>query len=257
MTPKIAVGITAFNRPDCLYECLASLRGQLDGCPPVYLHIDGGGDRKAEMWSVAMGCRLDITVRLESENLGVNHNTKGTMDWIWSEGYDWAVYLEDDLVLSSDAMRLARWYVDNADAIDTQSGVGQIGAYCLCRLGGGRDPGGIILTRAFLGWGFLMSRAQYRAIEPAWLSGEKDDPPSMWDRHVARRIRGLSQDCYNCMPILSRVTNIGRDGVHFTPGAHDKWMAGHEWNESSLRYAFQLAGWADDALEHRGRIGDA
>lgn len=257
MRPEgIAIGIAAWNRPAYLHECLRSLQSQMAGCPPVFLQVDGEGGYEDDIKSVVANCyQLDITVTVGRENQGVNRNTKAAIDRIWDEGYDWAVYLEDDLVLSPDAMDLACWYVDNAKGLASWWDVGAVGAFCLCRMGGeDHYPGDILFSRAFSGWGFVVSRAQYEAIEPAWLSGQKDDPPSMWDRHVGRRIRELSPHNYNCMPALSRVTNIGEFGFHFTPARHRKWMEGHQWNQSSLGFTFRVGGWTEDAARHREKM---
>ena len=253
---RIAVGIAAWNRPAYLQDCLLSLQSQLGGCPPIFLQVDGGGGYEDDIKSVVANCRrLDITVTVERENLGINRNTKMAIDRIWSEGYDWAVYLEDDLVLSPDAMDLVYWYVENAEDLGKWYDVGAVGAFCLCRLGGeDHCPGRILFSRAFSGWGFVMSRAQYEIIEPAWLSGEKDDPPSMWDRHVGRRIRNLDPHNYNCKPALSRITNIGEVGFHFTPDRHRRTMDGHRWNQSSMTFTFRVGGWTADAARHRAKL---
>jgi glycosyltransferase involved in cell wall biosynthesis len=248
---EIAVVISAWNRPQYLAECLASIRGQLGDPLPIYLHVDGGGECEEEIERVVDSARLNgLWVRFEEENLGCNAGTKATIDWAWELGYNWALYLEDDFVLSPDALRLARWYVDNADLLAEECG-GWIGAFCLCRLGATGDPRDVLFSRAFLGWGFVMSKAQYDIIEPAWLSGEKDTPPSMWDRHVGRRIRNLDPDNYNCQPALSRITNIGELVFHFSPGRHRKWMKDHRWNQSTRQFAFRLGGWTADAELHR------
>lgn len=255
MRPEdIAIGLAAWNRPAYLHECLRSLQSQRGGCPPIFLQVDGEGGYEDDIKSIVANCyQLDITVTVERENLGVNRNTKAAIDRVWAEGYEWAIYLEDDLVLSPDAIDLACWYVDNAE--DLEAHVGWIGTFCLCRMGGDdHPPESVLFSRAFSGWGFVTSEAKYRIIEPAWLSGEKDTPPSMWDRHVGRRIRDLGLHNYNCVPALSRVTNIGEFGFHFTPARHRKWMEGHQWNQSSLAFAFQAGGWTADAKRHREKL---
>ena len=256
--PEIAVTISAWNRPAYLWDCLASIRAQIGPALRVFLHVDGEGGKEDEILSVAQQFSIGgMLIRFESERLGVNRSTKATIDWAWKAGYDWALYLEDDLVLSPDAFALTHWYAANTEYLADTCG-GYIGAYCLCRMiqeqdraEADRRPDAVLYARAFSGWGFLVSRAQYKLIEPAWLSGEKDDPPSMWDRHVGRRIRNLGDDNYNCMPALSRVTNIGEFGYHFTPERHRKWMEGHQWNTNSAQHRFRVGGWTADAIRHR------
>jgi len=254
---KVAIAITAWNRPEELRYSLWSIGRQLDG-PwhkwPVYLHVDGGGGREKEVREVAMttvGVANRIRVRFETENHGTNLNTYETMKWIWSEGFDWAVYLEDDFVLSPDALRLAAWYIEKSAEIESLWSVDGIGAYCLCNLeGDASHPSMVQLSRAFIGWGFVMSRAQWEQIEPAWCSGEKDDPPSMWDRHVARRIR-RGPHIYNAIPVLSRVRNIGTEGVHCTPEKHAKQTANMEIATERKKYEFSISGWDEIARRYR------
>lgn len=256
MSAKVAIGVTAWNRPSCLRDCLASLALQMHGADwPVFLHVDGEGGREKEIRALAAASGLSIQVRVERQNLGVNLNTYGTMQWIWDEGYNWAVYLEDDLVLSPDALRLAAWYIGHAAEIEVTHGVDYIGAYCLCTRGGGTNPTEILLSRALIAWGFVMSREQFKWVEPAWLSGEKDTPPSMWDRHIARRVRGRGPHAYNCIPTLSRILNIGREGIHYTP---ERWRRDTEGMVAGIHaaeYEYKVAGWDEPAREHQRALG--
>jgi hypothetical protein len=233
--------------------------GQMEG-PwndwPVYLHVDGESGCVEQIRNIALRSKhmADRTaIRIEGKNQGVNLNTYGTMQWLFrEEGCDYAVYLEDDLVLSPDGLRLAAWYVEHAEEIGKIWSVDHIGAYCLCRTGGSAmHPSMLQLSRAFLGWGFVMSREQWEWVEPWWLRGESDEPPSMWDNHVANRIRRRSASTYNVLPVLSRITNIGREGEHHSPETWEADVGGMVIATQAAEYEFGIEGWDEETRAYR------
>lgn len=247
------ITIAAYNRPDHLRQLLDSLRGQLRPLDDYALHIrvDAGGDRFTEVMEVAASARRwagVLCLTSPHKNRGINRNTYWLMQHVFDEhGADYNVYLEDDLVLSPDAFNLVEWYIDNEAALRALPEVEDIGVFCLCRLREHGAPGAadaVYLSRAFVGWGFVLTRHQWEQYaQPGWRRAEQLwGRPMMWDNSMANYIRVQGATVYNAFPALSRVTNTGREGVHFTPSMYDEKMTGHRWQQERRAFDFQLEG---------------
>jgi len=238
------ITIAAYNRPEHLAMLLDSLYSQLLPLSnyELYIRVDAGGDQFNEVMQVASKTDF-IKSRLfsSSENEGIISNTYWLMHHVFDTlKSDFNVYLEDDLILSPDAFNLVEWYIENYSEILTH--VHDIGAFCLCELGGGTNPERLFLSRAMVGWGFLMSAWQWKQYgEPSWrdsvgLWGKE----MMWDSSLANYIRKSRKTAYNVFPELSRITNSGETGVHCTPTGYKKLMMGHTYNTSRELYSFYL-----------------
>ena len=240
------ITIAAHNRPGCLNRLINSLRGQLLPLDEwqVFIRIDAGGS-KFELVKEVAG-RVDFApfrVFWPNANEGINRNTYWLMHHAFeSIGADYNVYLEDDLLLSPDAFNLVEWYIAHADEIGQD--VGDVGAYCLCRLHSDGDPAEVFLSRALVGWGFVMSQHQWQRYgAPAWRTAmEPSDKLMMWDNLLANHIRFCGNDVYNAFPALSRVTNTGRTGEHFTPTKYDVLMENHKWQRKRQRFEYRFVG---------------
>ena len=240
------ITIAAHNRPGCLNRLLNSLREQLLPLDEwqVFIRIDAGGNKFDLVHEVAG--RVDfapLRVFWPGANVGINRNTYWLMHHAFENvGADYNVYLEDDLQLSPDAFNLVEWYITHADEIGQD--VGDVGAYCLCRLHSDGDPSEVFLSRALVGWGFLMSQHQWRRYgKPAWRKAmEPSDTLKMWDNLLANYIRSCGSDVYNAFPALSRVNNTGRLGEHFTPKKYDKLMEGHKWQRQRRTFEYRFVG---------------
>jgi glycosyltransferase involved in cell wall biosynthesis len=240
------ITIAAHNRPRLLRRLLNSLRGQLVPLDEwqLFIRIDAGGDKFDAVKEVAGTVDFaPFRVFWPGANVGINRNTYWLMHHAFDNmGADYNVYLEDDLLLSSDAFNLVEWYIAHADEIGRD--VGDVGAYCLCRLHSDGDPSEVFLSRALVGWGFVMGRHQWQRYgAPAWCKAmEPTDTPKMWDNLLANYIRACGADVYNAFPALSRVTNTGRQGEHFTLDKYDKLMDGHRWQRERRAFEYRFVG---------------
>jgi len=240
------ITIAAYNRPILLAKLLKSLEEQLQSLADykLYIRVDGGGDRFEDVVRVAHGVDfMDSDVSYPRRNEGTNVNTYKLMERVFErEGVDWNVYLEDDLLLSPDAFNLVEWYIEHSEEIKATKSIEGIGAYCLCRLRESGSPEKIYLSRALVGWGFLMDGHQWRTYaKPAWCNARKLwGHDRMWDNSVADYIRTCGATVHNVFPELSRVTNTGRVGTHFTAKKYDELMQDHAYNQSREIYDYRL-----------------
>lgn len=244
---KKTITVAAYNRPGLLAKLLKSLEGQLHSLADykLYIRIDAGGNLFEDVKQVALDVNfVDIEISYPEENEGCIVNTYKLMERVFEmEETNWSVYLEDDFILSPDAFNLIEWYIAHAEEIRAVEGIEDIGAYCLCRLRESGDPAKIYLSRAFVGWGFLMDGHQWRTYaKPAWCRAkELWGYDRMWDNSVADYIRTCGATVFNAFPELSRVTNTGRIGTHFTAKKYDEMMRNHIYNRERKVYDYRLA----------------
>lgn len=241
------ITVAAYNRPALLAKLLKSLEGQLHSLADykLYIRIDAGGNLFEDVRRVALGVDfVDTEISYPEENEGCIVNTYKLMEWVFEEEeVDWNVYLEDDFLLSLDTFNLVEWYIKHSEEIKTIEGIEDVGAYCLCRLRENGDPEKIYLSRDFVGWGFLMDARQWRIYaRPAWCNAKKLwGYDRMWDNSVADYIRVCGATIHNAFPELSRITNTGRVGTHFTARKYDEMMQHHVYNQSREIYDYRLS----------------
>jgi hypothetical protein len=242
---KKTITIAAYNRPENLAALLASLRDQLlplDGYKLI-VRVDAGGDHFGEVLALTQGIDfVEREVTHSRRNQGTVKTTHWTMERAFEhERADFNIYLEDDLLLAPDALNLAEWYMANAERIRRTEGVKDVGGFCLCNLQCGEDAERVFLSRAFVGWGFVMSRSQWvMYAAPAWCEPEKLwGSAMMWDKSVANFIR-VHPGTYNVFPEVSRVTNTGKVGVHMTPARHATLLAGLRLSAERRACEFRL-----------------
>jgi len=111
------VTVCAYNRPAYLNAVLQSLSCAAALAPDfnlkVFVGIDPGGDRQEEVTAVAKRWLCDPAESLIvwPEHLGVSEHPRRFLQFVFTEaGSSFNLHLEDDTVLSPDAIRLCQWY---------------------------------------------------------------------------------------------------------------------------------------------------
>jgi glycosyltransferase involved in cell wall biosynthesis len=250
-----SVTIAAYNRPDNLRMLIDSLRNQTTEWDEwsVFVRVDAGGELFDQVVETTQ--QIDFApyrVFWPAQNEGVNNNTYWLMHHVFENlDADYNLYLEDDLLLSPDVLALANWYIENEQKLLAVDGIADIGALCLCKLQSkfsdenlSNNAASLFFSRAFVGWGFLMGQRQWHQYgKPSWHNSRallgRD---GMWDNAVAQYIRQCDTKVYNLFPALSRVTNTGREGVHFTAETYDRMMGTHTYQQEHETFAYYLAG---------------
>jgi hypothetical protein len=149
-------------------------------------------------------------------NFGVDANTLRAIKAAFDNGSAFNLHVEDDTVLSPDALDLCDWFFD----LDERSRYAM-----LCLHSYSKDlsqPLAIVEDARFCPWGWAITRAMwYGWVEPEWM-GKHRVHPMGWDWSVGLTLQrhGLKV----LRPVLSRVRNIGRDnGTYETPEHWDEW----------------------------------
>ena len=213
------ITIAAYRRPEYLQEVLRSLEKALEYCPEfkpdhIILGIDKGGDLEVEKND------SPIEIIRWPEHLGVNEHPRRLLQYAFMElGSDFNLHLEDDIVLSPDALRLAMWFQRTPNDAMTLSLYGASKDFS--------EPNKLRHRSDFGAWGWATSRAAWlRLLAPYW--NYKRDLPIGWDWSISKLMaeKGLRA----MEPVLSRVRNIGREkGTYQTPEGYDRDFSGQTW----------------------------
>ena len=218
------ITITAWRRPEYLRRSLESLR----------LNRPGGFD-----W--ILNCALEpgcpetvnvcstfdwpsVVIEVNRTRLGVRRNPYEALRRAFGRGSDMNLYLEEDVILSPDVIRMAEWFWQQTRPVPDR----WLSLNLLRYDSDPSDPTGLTESKAFNALGFVLTRESWeRWFEPAWndddLAREVHGPQvSGWDWAVTALLAkhpGLG----TLTPALSRSNHIGREGgIHASPEFHDK-----------------------------------
>jgi hypothetical protein len=222
------ITICAYRRADYLSQVLAALEVALAKCreyEPYHIAVCIDGDSPAR-----------TAVREVAESFCARQHSASVIEWPTRWGAienlrlglqyafmelqsDFNLQLEDDVVLSPDALRLAVWF-------SLREWV-----RCVCMTlhshsFGGEDPTLITKRKLFGTWGIACFRWQWRDwIGPNW--NYKQALPCGWDYALSRTV--WRNDLYTVTPVLGRVRNIGKyDGNCSVPEIFDEQWKGHQ-----------------------------
>lgn len=219
---KFTISICAYNRPNYLQRVLERLLQAQSFChefdASVHLGIDPNGDRFDEVLSVARSFPFVKDVIVWPEHHGVSNAPRQLLQYVFTEVCsDFNLHLEDDTLLSPDALRLCLYFATNPRRYWLLSLHARSNDLAI-------DRRAILPRQDFGVWGWAAFRSTWTAyIAPFW--NHLRDIPHGWDYSLTDTMQkyGLTAAC----PALSRVHNIGREGgAHQTSEGYDQEMAG-------------------------------
>lgn len=211
--------MTAFKRPDYLKTVLSSL-SQNTGLEDYVLNfgIEPGNNEVIDTCKGVSFMATDVVVN--ARRLGVRDNPYELLRRTFEGGADGVLYLEDDVVLSKDAVRLATWYLNHPRkneflCMNLYNHDSSFDA----------DPSATFAGNKFSALGFAITKEQWaNHFGPGW----KKDPRG-WDFSITGLI---SSGLRVLQPRISRSHHIGREGgTHYYPGRDDViYVANPMWN---------------------------
>lgn len=225
------VTVLGYRRPNYLRQTLDALRVALFHCPEykpdrIVIGIDPGADEQAECVGVALDFpEQNREIILWPERLGPSEHPRRMMQYAFMElRSDYNLQLEDDIVLSPDALRLALWYADRTWSFhDCRT----IGMSLYSRGTEFSRPADVCYRNDFSCWAFCCSRPAWWACLMPWWNYRRTEPLG-WDHSVTSMMK---KNNFRIMhPALSRVHNIGREGGWYqTPEGYDRDFEGVVW----------------------------
>jgi hypothetical protein len=167
----------------------------------LYINCEPGNDEVIDIIKNIDFIETDIIIN--RKQLGLNANTFAPMNRAFKKS-DFNLYLEDDIILSPDALNLFEWY--------TEQDLTNIAMIALCNIvdrSDSLDENLLYRTRRMFCWGFVISKLQFeKYFKPAWFPID-----GYWAKSSAEHIRSFD-NVYNIVPQLSRATTIGKAGTN-------------------------------------------
>lgn len=227
--------LTAWYRLEYLKQMLDSLRqNNLEGYDLLYCAIEPGRPEVADLCTSIDF--IPTKVFVNPFQRGVRINPYSALEAVFHMGSDFNVYLEEDIVLSPDALDMANWYQGQAE--DT---------LCLPFFNyhsSPDDPAGIKVEREceeFAALGFALTRQSWEKwFQPYWFMDDYSKGKIGWDwavRYAANK-HGLEM----LMPLWARSNHIGQlGGMHCSAEFHDQTFAHLSISDGSSRN-YEIAG---------------
>ncbi|WP_458504629.1 hypothetical protein [Methylomagnum sp.] len=228
----MTVTLTAMHRPDYLRQTLTHLQAVRGiGGWHLYIGLEPGAEECARLCEGVdfMPC----TILRNPERLGIRGNPYHVMRHAFGQGSRLNIHLEDDVLLSPDVAELALWY-DRAVEGDVLIDVRIMLLNLFVTSTHDSHRGDLNISQFFSPWGMVMNAWQWRHwIEPAWWNDDHRYPGMRdWTLSLSEQLH-RNKGLFVLAPLLSRSTNIGREGgVHSHPERHDLFLGGLRWNNS-------------------------
>ncbi len=208
---KLAVCMTAYNRPGYLSVALESLRSNDLTGVQLFAVCEPGNDASAQLLR---------NVDFMESNVEVNRKRLHNPTNLWrvlnkaSSQSDIMFVQEDDVVLSPDALNMVRWAFNNPPRGVELFGVNTLVAI---ELSIERSKDALWVTRCFMSLGWAMSSEMWFKIRHRWMNDCRG-----WDFSMQRILESDSRFAI-ASPRVSRCTHIGRlGGTHCTEAEHDR-----------------------------------
>jgi hypothetical protein len=152
--------------------------------------------------------------------LDCDENTRFVINQAFDQGADYVLHLEDDTVLSPDALCLAHFYRKFQPVPWSPAPPFLFLGLHNHRKLEDRTPDKVIQVSDFHGWGWITCKDWWDdVLEPQW-SMKKQDPKG-WDWSISYLMN--CQHLTGIVPVLNRVLNIGRmNGRYETPDHYDE-----------------------------------
>jgi len=228
-------------RPYYLKQFLNSLSAQsLEGYTIIC-----SAENHAGCIKVLETCGFPITILRKPESTGVRShsgardNMFNVLNYAFNNGSTFNVHLEDDFILSPDALDLANWYYETY-----KSSPMTYMCYGLFNWGSaGEDFSGVVEAPTFHGLGWCAFKENWDACyDKSWYDdalARKYSTAYGWDWAVEGYFK--EHKCKAILPVVSRTYHIGRlDGTCCTVDFFDKTYVGLVWNQKARVKEFTL-----------------
>lgn len=206
MTTNLNIGIslTCFKRADYLQEVLNSLKKSISLTKhefKFYPHIDFNNDKVVEL--VKSVDWLPVEYVCNKPPVGCNSNTKQAIEHA-IQHHDAIIHLEDDTVLSEDALD---FYIFALHKYKDDDKVISVSGYNKTENINSEDYYSTFTEQFFCCWGCAFWRSKIDPVLSNWTKQLAFMNPQSWDSHLQENL--FKNRYYQVRPTISRIQNIG------------------------------------------------
>ncbi len=234
--PKRIIALTAYNRPRLLEACLQSLaKAQNITDWEIRISVDPS-ERTEELERIilsAMSNGLRISHRVNTAKLGVRANPHSLLQWCFKDNAKLVLYLEDDIVVSSDCLVFCD-AIGSLFDFSSEYLCGNLltttcnshSVFCPPPGSGSELKDFVIKNKFFSSLGIILNQQQFLShFEPNWfrsplkLRGFQGQEADGWDLAINDYL--LSRpDLYALQSLVPRITHKGIIGTHSNEDFH-------------------------------------
>ncbi|MFZ2315763.1 MAG: hypothetical protein WAW86_08930 [Gammaproteobacteria bacterium] len=222
------ITITAFNRPHYFEQLLSSLvKNNLNGWM-IYMQIEPSN--KVEEFKAiahALLAKDQFQIEINQTRLGVRQNPYKLLTKVFQQGSLLNIYLEEDMVVSSDLTQMATWYqmLDHTDQLCLN--LMFAGCFSSGFLSTPECPSLLVKSKCFNSLGFILTKQQWQTHFasnwlrfPEFFTNINGDQVDGWDCAIYDYL--LSKPELKVVsPLLARANHIGKDdGSYCTEDFH-------------------------------------
>lgn len=230
---KKTITITAYNRPEYLKQVLESLsKNDLNGFH-LYCGVEPGNNEIIE--TINSINFIDKTVVINEKRLGINGNPFNILSRAFNEGSEFNVYLEDDVIISPDAIKMSDWYLNYPCKNDY---------FCFNLFhhkssSNESDTTKIFPSKIFTPYGFCLTKNSWNNYFKNNWHPKPTDVWNTWDCSINDFM--IKNGYKTLQPVLSRSNNIGqKNGINVTPEFWNKTFKDVIINEQIYSTNFEL-----------------
>jgi len=210
---KINIAISAYNRPEYSRRSLAAIFGAKGFSFDKYdihcvMDCHQDGSYNPQVYNVYNS--FGITPTVVSQKHGCNYTVKKALELAWETKPDFVLMLEDDIIISDDALLYIEWaaerYKDDP-SVRTIGLWGHNNGYSLGKELPENEHGMVMRQNYFTCWGWGTWRNRWDEMLATWTTGS-DSHNTSWDVIVSSHLG----DRVEILPSISRAYNCGEDG---------------------------------------------
>lgn len=210
---NLIASMTAYRRPGCTRQVLEAFH-RCEGWEevPLLIQCEPGNAEVEKMVKEA-----SPWARINPQRLGLNKNSHAalTRAACW-DGADAVLHIEDDTVLSPDALLYYRWALEQ---VRDRRDIFSVSGYNRADEEPARDAFGQTGERKwFTCWGWACTLERLKEMLDRWSFSR----PKSFATHLNKKVRGSRLELY---PLLSRVQNIGY--TRCTSNHSESWYRKH------------------------------
>lgn len=207
MPHNIIIASIGYKRPEYLKESLDAIMAMDNMDAPIRIFLDLLPDNTLHPEVYALAKSYSPHVLFPKDKQGCNGTIKSALAHCFSIGADAVLVVEDDIILSVDALNYVKW------ALTHHGDKPSVRNITLWEsLHPFPDQNKVVMQkRKFTCWGWVALKREWPAMEKAWTTDRHDTHEGSWDVVMESHLGGR----YELAPTVSRARNIGeKDGTH-------------------------------------------
>jgi glycosyltransferase involved in cell wall biosynthesis len=210
---RIDIVVAAYNRPEYLQRCLAAIFG-MKGIEaiktPICVAVDKLPDGTYNEAVLAVAKRFECPLILSEAKQGCNGTIKSALVHAWSGNPDFVLLIEDDIIVSPDALMYVQWaakeYKDDP-SVRTIGLWGHNKGYQPWQALSPKEAGKVMRQQYFTCWGWGTWRSRWEEMLQTWTTGD-DSHDTSWDVIMSSHLNGRDE----ILPSIARAYNCGEIG---------------------------------------------